>query len=165
MRKTTSGFTIVELLIVVVVIAILAAISIIAYNGVQQRARDTERMAELTSLQKALEIYHAEKGGYPLCGSTSGPNLTPILSSGTAYDCLVDELVPGYTSAIPADPTNNGSYVYRYAPGYKKNGTTSYAGGTATDNYILGTKQETVSTPTYGGWGFSDLTLLLGSAN
>jgi len=165
MRKTTSGFTIVELLIVIVVIAILAAISIVAYSGIQQRARDTERMAELSSLQKALEIYHAEKGGYPLCGSTSGPNLTPILTSGTAYDCLVDELVPSYISAIPADPTNSGSYVYRYAPGYKKNGPVSFVGGTATDNYILGTKQETVSSPTYGGWGFSDLTLLLGSAN
>ena len=164
MRKTVSGFTIVELLIVIVVIAILAAISIVAYNGIQQRARDTERMVELTSLQKALEIYHAEKGGYPLCGTT-GPNLTPILSSGDAYSCLVDDLVPGYINAIPADPTNSGSYLYRYAPGYKKIGTASFVGGTATDNYILGTKQETVSSPTYGGWGFSDLTLLLGSAN
>ena len=39
MKKTKSGFTIVELLIVIVVIGILAAITIVAYNGIQSRAR------------------------------------------------------------------------------------------------------------------------------
>lgn len=42
-NKQNSGFTIVELLIVIVVIGILAAITIVAYNGVQQRARDMTR--------------------------------------------------------------------------------------------------------------------------
>jgi prepilin-type N-terminal cleavage/methylation domain-containing protein len=41
MLKTKSGFTIVELLIVIVVIGILAAITIVAYNGIQDRANDT----------------------------------------------------------------------------------------------------------------------------
>ena len=42
-RKKQTGFTIVELLIVIVVIGILAAITIVAFNGVQQRARDAQR--------------------------------------------------------------------------------------------------------------------------
>lgn len=42
MRKSVSGFTIVELLIVIIVIAILATISVVAYNGVQQRAKFTQ---------------------------------------------------------------------------------------------------------------------------
>lgn len=63
--KTSKGFTIVELLIVIVVIGILAAIVIVAFNGVQSRARDSERVTEIKNIQKKLEVYFAEKGHYP----------------------------------------------------------------------------------------------------
>lgn len=60
-----SGFTIVELLIVIVVIGILAAIVIVAFNGVQSNARDSSRIATLNQLQKAIELYYAKEGRYP----------------------------------------------------------------------------------------------------
>ena len=163
-NKDQSGFTIVELLIVVVVIGILASIVVVAYTGVVGQANDAKRAAELGSIASALELYHIDNGGYPRCGAT-GPNLGPSLSSGTAQSCLADELVPSYMSSIPTDPANTGSYVYRYAAGYRKTGATSYTGSPATDNFILGTKQDTVTSPTFGGWGFSDLTLLVGTNN
>jgi prepilin-type N-terminal cleavage/methylation domain-containing protein len=65
MRKSTSGFTIVELLIVIVVIAILATISIVAYSGIQQRARNTRIMAAVKSYEKAVLAYVAVNGSYP----------------------------------------------------------------------------------------------------
>ena len=61
-HKQQSGFTIVELLIVIVVIAILAAISIVAYNGIQQRSRDTQRKSDVASIAKALKLYEVDKG-------------------------------------------------------------------------------------------------------
>ncbi len=64
MKIAKSGFTIVELLIVIVVIAILAAISIVAYNGIQQRARDSQRSAEMASIEKALQLYYIDNGGW-----------------------------------------------------------------------------------------------------
>lgn len=60
-----KGFTIVELLIVIVVIGILAAITIVAYNGIQQRARDSQRKTDIVALTKALELYYIDKGEYP----------------------------------------------------------------------------------------------------
>lgn len=63
--KQKSGFTIVELLIVVVVIAILAAITIVSFNGIQGRARDSERVSDISSIQKKLELFYAENGYYP----------------------------------------------------------------------------------------------------
>ena len=60
--RNARGFTIVELLIVVVVIAILAAISIVAFNGMQQRARDSERKTDVASIAKALSLYQVDNG-------------------------------------------------------------------------------------------------------
>lgn len=162
--RNQKAFTIVELLIVIVVIAILAAITIVAYNGIQQRARDAERSQELGELQKALEFYHADKGGYPACGGTTpySPGTTSVYGSASA--CLTSQLVPTYIAQLPTDPMNTGSYQYWYGVGYTKVGATSYT-GSQTDNYILATKQETVSSPVFSGWGRTDLTLLLGSSN
>lgn len=60
-----SGFTIVELLIVIVVIGILAAITIVAFNGIQNRANATASEALATDLIKKAEAYNAVKGVYP----------------------------------------------------------------------------------------------------
>lgn len=54
MNKKAYGFTIVELLIVIVVIGILAAITIVAYNGVQKRANDAKMQSDLSELKKAV---------------------------------------------------------------------------------------------------------------
>ena len=55
-RKVTPAFTIVELLIVVVVIAILAAITIVAYNGIQQQARRSAQLTNLGQIQRQIEV-------------------------------------------------------------------------------------------------------------
>lgn len=65
MRKNSTGFTIVELLIVIVVIAILAAIAITAYAGIQVRAKDTKQLSEVKQFIKQLEMYRSEHGTLP----------------------------------------------------------------------------------------------------
>jgi general secretion pathway protein G len=65
MKKSASGFTIVELLIVIVVIAILATISTVAYNGIQERARTTALKSDLANGFKVLGAAYAIDGKYP----------------------------------------------------------------------------------------------------
>ncbi len=60
-----KGFTIVELLIVIVVIAILAAITIVAYTGVQNRANDTTVQSDLANFAKKMELLKVDDGRYP----------------------------------------------------------------------------------------------------
>lgn len=64
-HRANHGFTIVELLIVIVVIAILASISIVAFTGVQNRARTVRAQSNAASVQKIAEAYYAENGVYP----------------------------------------------------------------------------------------------------
>ena len=68
--RKQDGFTIVELLIVIVVIAILAAISVVAYTGIQQRARDSKRANDIAQIKKALLAYDALHGGIVRPGVT-----------------------------------------------------------------------------------------------
>ncbi len=60
------GFTIVELLIVIVVIGILAAITVVAFNGVQQRAQNIQRITAAKEWQKLITSYVAVNNSYPL---------------------------------------------------------------------------------------------------
>ena len=60
-----SGFTIVELLIVIVVIGILAAITVVAYNGIQSRASDTAVLSDLRNFKTKVELLKTTAGGYP----------------------------------------------------------------------------------------------------
>jgi prepilin-type N-terminal cleavage/methylation domain-containing protein len=79
--KHKQGFTIVELLIVIVVIAILAAISVVAYTGIQNRANDSAVQNDLSNFAKKIQLIAAESGEFPAGGTTApggGGNATTI---------------------------------------------------------------------------------------
>ncbi|HSX06415.1 MAG TPA: type II secretion system protein [Candidatus Saccharimonadia bacterium] len=65
LKNRSKGFTIVELLIVIVVIAILATLVIVTFTGIQQKARDSQRQTDVNALDSHLEAYYAENGKYP----------------------------------------------------------------------------------------------------
>ncbi len=66
--RTEPGFTIVELLIVIVVIGILAAITIVSFNGVQGRANDTAVKADLVNNSRKILLYESDNAAYPNLG-------------------------------------------------------------------------------------------------
>lgn len=75
-----NGFTIVELLIVIVVIAVLASVSVVAYNGIQKRALESKISSDLRTITQAVEAARINTGK-TLAGVTQ--------NTGTAYDCIV----------------------------------------------------------------------------
>lgn len=70
-KQKQTGFTIVELLIVIVVIGILAAITIVAFNGVQARSRVASAQSNLSAISKKLEVYKVDNNRYPIATETS----------------------------------------------------------------------------------------------
>lgn len=113
MRKSTSGFTIVELLIVIIVIGVLAAITIMAYSNVQQKARDAERKQDVAVIIKALKQYEVDNGPMSTgsgCGAGGGGNGYFNYNYGAPGENMNECLKSaGIISATIADPQNTSS--------------------------------------------------------
>ena len=97
----TKGFTLVELLIVIVVIAILAAISIAAYNGVSNKARDGERLASARDIINAAAVYNSEKGHWPT-----------IAELGSFNTIRLPDQVKSRLGTTAPSPTDKSKYLY-----------------------------------------------------
>lgn len=86
-NNTQKGFTIVELLIVVVVIAILAAITIVSYNGITARSNAAAGLAAANSASKKANLYYTELSAYPTAPSqlTGAATSTTYQLSGVTF--------------------------------------------------------------------------------
>jgi len=116
-NDTRAGFTIVELLIVIVVIGILAAITIVSFNGVQDKAKFAQKRADIIALQKIVEMHKAETGSYP---STAGA----WRFQRQVGNNFMPGVVPNYASSLPSitdgpTPVSNTNNTYAY----RSNGT------------------------------------------
>lgn len=103
-KKDSNGFTIVELLIVIVVIAILAAIGVATYRGVQERAYAAKAASIADVYISAIKMYKAEKGVYP---EVSGDNSWSFVCLGTAND------YPANSTYSAGDCHRDDSFSYR----------------------------------------------------
>jgi len=100
MNKRASGFTIVELLIVIVIIAILAAITIVAYNGIQQRAKASALADGVTQVEKAFHLWAVQDGlsAWPVYGNN--PTIADLISTTNIKNYLQKTpLLSGQTDA------------------------------------------------------------------
>ena len=118
-----AGFTIVELLIVIVVIAILAAITIVAYNGIQQRSKDTARTSAVRQIQKALELYRQTHDTYPphvAAGANIPAGFSGVWGATYSYSVATDDSwlrnlkADGTVTTVPTDPTNDNTHYFVY---------------------------------------------------
>lgn len=141
MKKKAHGFTIIELLVVIIVIAILASISIVTYNGIQQRARDAQREQDIAQIIKALELYYMRNGRYPLSsGSTALNGYWSTSYEPTSWANVMTQLTP-FVSSLPVDPKNDGVFGYEYYTNAA--GAALYCGASGTQQmFILGYRLE-----------------------
>ena len=100
MKKT--GFTLFELLVSISIIAILTAVAVVSFGGINRRARDTRRAADLEKIRLALEAIKQVGGTYPVTSNIG------ILTGPTTI----------YLQQLPRDPKTGGTYPYTQLSGY-----------------------------------------------
>jgi len=112
------GFTLMELLIVVAIMGILAAVGLSSFIFSQQKGRDAQRKSDLSQIAKALEIYYDDFKTYPLseggkikaCDDGDG-NVT-VCNWGEVFKLTVRGAEQIYMAKMPNDPQNSNNYYY-----------------------------------------------------
>jgi prepilin-type N-terminal cleavage/methylation domain-containing protein len=118
-RLRKSGFTIIEMLIVVTILAMLAGILVPVLEEELRSASDSRRATDLKTLQATLESYYRVNYAFPTTGGAwqgDAPNYGSFGYDAAGY---IPGIVPDYIQALPKDPSSafpdgaDGGYMYR----------------------------------------------------
>lgn len=115
-NKERAGFTLIELLVVIAIIGLLASVVLVSLNSARKKSRIAKRAADLSQIQKALELYYDDNGNiYPNPGW--GWRSECYAWGNFTSDQVIPGLVPKYMGKFPADPAmdktgNRSCYLY-----------------------------------------------------
>ena len=135
-NNNRSGFTLIEILIVVAIIAILASVVLIGLGPTQEAGRDARRLSDLHEVQNGLELYYGKCGYYPggvAAGACAVTATTGYNTGATTMTAALTGVGVGVGS-VPLDPTNSGTHVYTY-----------HTNGASADSYALAAVLENVN--------------------
>lgn len=106
--QRSFGFSLIELMVAIAIIAILAATGLVVYSTAQKSGRISKRVQDLAAIRTGLELFKATNGFYPSITTAATPLCLESLSTNNS-------LAPNFMPVIPKDPIQSGTtYCYMY---------------------------------------------------
>ena len=145
------SFTLIELLVVIAIIGILSGLIVISMNGAINSANDAKRKSNIDEIRKAVLMYNASNGSYPIQATQCNVGD----SSASGCSTLDSALIPAYFTTVPTDPSgsyytyqsangtdfslnatlsNSTSYTYTASTGFSSSSSSWTCGSTFTDS-------------------------------
>jgi prepilin-type N-terminal cleavage/methylation domain-containing protein len=141
-KARSSGFTIVELLIVIVVIGILATLVIVTFSGIQQKGRNSQRQTDLKAVQSHVAAFYADKGYYPTAKDLQTASFISTNMKGLDPEALRDpKQAAGGTISDTSASASQYSYVAT-GTGCTNTSASDPTTNAGCDSYTLTAKQE-----------------------
>ncbi len=122
-----KGFTMIEVVVAVAIIALLASVVILSIQEIKKKSRDAQRYSDMSNIELALRLYKDSNGEYPttnneqrsVCTNGTDPTARDI----TGPNGYIPNLAPTYLPVLPVDPSNcnDSGSVHGYF--YRSNGT------------------------------------------
>lgn len=110
--RSTEGFTLIELMVVIAIIGILSVMGLAEFNTSRARARDAHRKSDLAQIRLGLQLYNTDMNVFPQT-IDNDPDGSAVPPPGSIFS-LGSELL-SYVTIVPRDPVNSPSQEYRYA--------------------------------------------------
>ncbi len=110
-RIVKRGFTLIELVVVISVLAILSGVLVPRVTNHMKSARDARRLADIKTIRNAVEQYYMDKGEFPAANANALFGGWDVSHDGNFITVLQES---GYLEDTPSDPINNATYHYRY---------------------------------------------------
>lgn len=111
LKKNDKGFTIVELLIVIVAISILVLLVVTTYSGIQAKARNAKRQSDIATLQTQLEAFYSQNGYYPSLKDMNSQSWLSANMKTLDQEALIDPSNASQSKILAAKPTKD-QYSY-----------------------------------------------------
>jgi len=99
--QSSAGFTLIELLVVISIISLISSIVLVAVKNARDRAYDTRRLADLSSLQKAFELYYQDRQFYPTYTALTGGGNNVTSDSPNWATEVAPQLLGSYLQSAP----------------------------------------------------------------
>lgn len=107
-RRLEEGFTLIEIMVVILILGLLATIVVQSLRGATDRAKRTKAQADLSEIKTALDRYYLDNGSYP----TTDQGLPALVTAPTAGNIPTNYEQGGYIERLPADPWGH-PYFYQ----------------------------------------------------
>ncbi|MGH7905075.1 MAG: type II secretion system major pseudopilin GspG [Candidatus Binataceae bacterium] len=135
-HRRQEGFTLIEIMVVILILGLLATIVVQSLRGATDRAKRTKAQADISELKTALDRYYLDNGSYP----TSDQGLQALVSAPTDGNIPANYEEGGYVERLPRDPWGHAYYYQSDGNSYalKSYGADGVEGGTGKNADIDG---------------------------